>query len=711
MGVPCTAEDLYPISLGSLGDTDRVRLAAHCEIVDATTGDELIHEGDVDRALFFLLEGTARILRGDVSIGVATPGGYFGELGLILGRPRAATVVAASRLRAARLDHARYRALVAEHPDLAFRLVEALVGGIADRLHEMTASVGVLLHDRSFPRHVQIDVQLGGEVVRVRTGTPVGAVLPARLDGQLVVGGLVDRRAAPASWPITSSCLIEPLTAAHPEGERLLRASTALLLLEAFDQIAPGVGVSMGHSVGLGQRVELARDPGFPLDTLAAAVEARMRELCAAGAQLREEQWTTEEARDHFRDRGWDAAVALLDTWTDRTVTMCSYGRVHAIALAPLAANASLVAGFRLIPDGVDGLVLIYPSEAAGEVEVQPMAVEAAVRSIVHHTRALSGPHDRWLRALGVTSVGAFNRACVCGQVAPIIRVAEGFHEKRVSEIADQVRLRGRGARIICIAGPSSSGKTTFIQRLKVQLQVVGLEPVEISLDHYYVDRDRSPRDAYGELDYEALEALRLDLLGLHVAALLDGEPVRTARYDFATGLSEPDGGGELALADDQVLMIEGIHALNPRLLPTLPRDQVFSVFVCPLAQLPFDRLSRVHASDVRLIRRIVRDRHGRDADAAATIRRWPAVRGGERRHIFPFQHLADAVVDTSLVYELSVLKVFAQRYLLEVPRGDVAWTTAARLLGLLDRFVTIYPEQVPPTSILMEFIRSGGGV
>jgi uridine kinase len=258
---------------------------------------------------------------------------------------------------------------------------------------------------------------------------------------------------------------------------------------------------------------------------------------------------------------------------------------------------------------------------------------------------------------------------------------------------------------VVCIAGPSSSGKTTFIQRLKVQLQVVGLEPVELSVDDYYVDRVESPRSLDGEYDFEALEALQVALLGEHVGGLMRGETVRTAKYDFATGLGSPDGGGELSLDERQVLMLEGIHALNPALLPALPRDQVFSVFVCPLAQLPFDRLSRVQASDVRLVRRIVRDRHTRDHDAAATIRRWSSVRAGERRHIFPFQHLADAVVDTSLVYELSVLKVFAQRYLLEVPRGDPAWTTASRLLHMLDEFVTIYPEHVPPTSIVREFI------
>ena len=263
--------------------------------------------------------------------------------------------------------------------------------------------------------------------------------------------------------------------------------------------------------------------------------------------------------------------------------------------------------------------------------------------------------------------------------------------------------------KVVCIAGPSSSGKTTFIKRLRVQLQVNGINPVSVSLDDYYVDRDETPRDEEGDYDYEAFEALRVPLLQEHTSRLLAGETLRTARYNFATGASNAEGGAEISLGERDILMLEGIHGLNPMLLSTLPADSVYRVFACPLAQLPFDRLTRVHASDVRLIRRIVRDRHTRGATAAMNIMRWPSVRAGERKHIFPYQHHADAVFDSSLIYELSVLKVFAERYLLEVPQSDAAYTTAFRLLGLLDRFVTIYPDHVPPTSILREFIGGSG--
>jgi uridine kinase len=316
---------------------------------------------------------------------------------------------------------------------------------------------------------------------------------------------------------------------------------------------------------------------------------------------------------------------------------------------------------------------------------------------------------ERWLETLGCTSVGVFNRACIDGQVSQLIRVSEGFQEKRIGQTADAIAAGVDHLRVVCIAGPSSSGKTTFIQRLKVQLQVNGINPVGLSLDDYYVDRDLTPKDEKGELDFEAFEALRTDLLQDHLTRLMTGQAVKTARYSFPEGRSYPDGGREITLGPRDLMMLEGIHGLNPSLLAGVPPDRVFRIFVCPLAQLPFDHLTRVHSSDVRLIRRIVRDRRHRGHNAAATIMRWPSVRAGEQKHIFPFQHHADEVFDSSLIYEPSVLRVYAERYLLEVPHSDPAYATAFRLLRLLDRFVAIYPNHVPPTSILREFMGGSG--
>jgi uridine kinase len=322
----------------------------------------------------------------------------------------------------------------------------------------------------------------------------------------------------------------------------------------------------------------------------------------------------------------------------------------------------------------------------------------------------MTAEHQRWLAAMGMTSVGAFNDLCISGQVSQLIRVSEGFHEKRIGQIADEIAAARDRVRIISIAGPSSSGKTTFIKRLTVQLQIDGVNPVGISLDDYYVDREKTPRGESGDWDFEAVEALDLGLLQDHVARLLAGELVKTARYDFLSGRSDPAGGPSIQLRRGDVLMLEGIHGLNPRLLGAIPRaGEVYRVFIHPATTLPFDRLTRVSATDLRLLRRIVRDRHRRGYVAAENILRWPSVQAGEREHIFPFQEEADAVFDTALIYEPAVLKVFAERYLLEVPQDHPAYPTAHRLRYLVDRFVSIYPDHVPPTSLIREFIGGSG--
>ncbi|MCP4448486.1 MAG: nucleoside kinase [Myxococcales bacterium] len=456
------------------------------------------------------------------------------------------------------------------------------------------------------------------------------------------------------------------------------------------------------------QRVVL---PGGSLERnseIAKQIEIEMRQLAEQNLPLRAEYWTVEEALSYFAECGWAGACQTLEAWRNDAVPLSSYGGVYVIQSGHLADCTGKLKGFGLLPQD-DGLLLVYGEEALGKgAQVAPQAPDIATR-VSQHADAFTSEHERWLEALEIRSVGEFNRACLQGDVSQLIRVAEGFHEKRIGQIADAIRERVPFPRVVCIAGPSSSGKSTFIRRLKVQLQVNGIRPVGLGLDNYYVDRLDTPLDSDGKLDYEAFDAIRTKLLQQHLEALLRGERVATARYDFETGQSLPSGGPLLELEPRTLLMMEGIQGLNPRLLKNLPSESVFRIFICPLAQLPFDRVTRTHASDLRLLRRIVRDRHSRGATAADTIARWPSVRRGERAHIFPHQGNADAVFDSSLIYEISVLRGFAERYLLEVPRDRPEYTTAHRLIGLVNRFVTIYPEHVPPTSFLREFVGGSG--
>ncbi len=568
-----------------------------------------------------------------------------------------------------------------------------------------------ILAERTLPRRRVVEVLVGSHVHEVETGTVLRELLPAHVDDQLVVAGIVNNRAKSLVSHLTADSTLEALTTAHWEGQRIFAESLGLLLVEAAHRLDSALVVQMGTSVGLGQRVEVAGEAG-DLTALATALHAEMCAICEVDEPLREEWWMVDEAKQHFEAAGWPGAARLLVSHYDPAVRLVSYGSVYALRIGPFVPSAGMLRGFSLVPDE-DGLLLVFGARAArrGRHSILPAddAVRAEARSASRQTEEMTRHHERWLSTLGIKSAGDFNAACVDGNVAQLIRVVEGFHEKRISHIADQVHDGGDRVKVIAVAGPSSSGKTTFIRRLIVQLQVNGMNPVGLGLDDYYVDRDDTPRDEEGEYDFESFDALRTDLLGEHLRALLRGEPVKTARFDFPSGKSVPDGGKELRLGADDVLLLEGIHGLNPRLLEAVPDDRIFRIFICPLTVLPIDRVSRLHASDIRLIRRIVRDRHQRGANAATNIMRWPSVRRGERQNIFPYQHHANAVFDSSLVYELSVLRVFAERYLLEVPNEHPAYVTASRLLQLVDQFIAIYPDHVPPTSLLREFIGGSG--
>lgn len=709
--------------IAPLTELDRGIIAAHLERATFEEGDVIVREGAPDRAMYVVAAGEARIERRGIDLGVLGPGEHFGELGLLAGRVRAASIVAASRLEVLVLTHERFQQLSNSDPTAALHLVQGLVAGVADRLVDMTESVGLLLRERSLPRRTSIDVHVLGQLQRVRVGTPVGTLLPREHRGRAVVAALVDQRPTSLSAPLSCDCDVTVLTTASGEGERIHRQSLALLLLEAAHRHDPKLALRLEHSVGFGQRVAVAGVAPEALPALGQALQARMLELVAEDASLREEFWTVQEALAHFEAQGWTDLAALLETWRAATVALVSYGEVYALALGPTVPSTGCFGGFSVLPDEGD-LLLVHGLDAPSTAPAADVLAGASLRPATlvpeadrieqaraasRHARTMTRDQARWLDALGITSVGAFNRASIRGgDVSQLIRVSEGFHEKRTGRIADEIAAR-EGTKVVCVAGPSSSGKTTFIKRLRVQLLVNGRRPVGLSLDDYYVDRDRTPRDERGELDFEAVDALELDLLADHLRRLLAGERVTTAHYDFATGASHPAGGPEIQLGDRDLLLIEGIHGLNPRLHAGVGDDRLHRIFVCPLAQLPFDRRTRVHASDVRLLRRIVRDRHGRAIDAASNILRWPSVRAGERKHIFPYQHHADAVFDSSLIYELSVLKVYAERYLLEVPQSHPAYPTAFRLLSLVDRFVAIYPDHVPPTSLLREFIGGSG--
>jgi len=696
--------------LRGLGADDMSYLASYLEEVQFPAGGTIIREGACDRFMYLVVEGQARVARKELELATLGPGSHIGELSLVTGKPRLASVIAVTPVTAGRLTGDSFDRMSDEAPKLAFRLLSSMMVGLRSSLSEMNESIGMLLRERSLPRRTSVRIRIGDIEREVRTGTEARALLPTEIEGHAVVAALMDRRSVSLSHPLSSDCTIEALSTRHWEGQRILLRSLCLLCLEAAQSLDPPAQLYVGHSIGIAIGLHVLNAGERSPEQLATALSARMEQLAVENTRLDEELWTVEEARTYFSEHGWSDVASLLETWAHDAVPLVTYGLQYALSPGPLVPETGLLSErFRI--DWWDGQVVLLPrydDGLSGRAQADAPETRQAARRGLRDVAKMTQEQQRWLTTLGVASVGELNNAAIHGRVAELIRVSEGFQEKRIGRIADDAISR-ESTRIICIAGPSSAGKTTFIKRLCVQLEVEGLTPVNLSLDDYYVDRQETVRDADGEYDFEAIEALHLPLLREHTAALLQGKAVRTARYDFVTGKSYPDGGAEIQLRDRDILMLEGIHALNPLLLAEQSGSDVFRIFVCPMITLPFDRLTGVHVSDVRLLRRIVRDRHGRGHSAADTIARWPSVRRGERKHIFPLAHHAEAMFDSSLVYELSVLKVHAERYLAEVPRSHASSPTALRLRALVSAFVPISPDHVPPNSLLREFIGGSG--
>jgi len=690
--------------LAHVGPQDLGAFVALLDQLAVPAGTVLFRQGDEGEHMYFVLEGQAHMRRGAIEVARLGPGDQFGEVAILGQRARTATVQADTVMRLARLSRSRFVSLGGQHPRAALHFMEALAGSVAATMTALRDDVGLLARQRSLPRRSVVNVAFGDARMDVGTGTLVGTLLPRSVDDALVVAATVDRRAVSLETPLTADGTIEALTTASWEGRRIFRRSAVLLVLEAARRRVPDANLTVGPRIGWKQLV--LTTPELSAEQVV-AIQAALEGLVEHAVPLREELWAIEEARVRFLEQGWADTAALLPSYRAETVLLLACGGTFALAFGPVLSTAAGLRYVRVEKASGGVLVDFGPAlEAGGAVSSMTTMVPGMDTTAPMPARQMARELGGWLGAMRITSVGRFNESCVDGRVDELVRVSEGFHEKNIGRVADAIA--DRHLRVVAIAGPSSSGKTTFIRRLKVQLEVNGIMPVHLSLDDYYVDRVKTPRDVTGELDFESVEALDLPLLRSNITRLVAGERVRVARYDFPTGKSQPEGGEELGLGPDNVLLVEGLHALNPAVGGSLPRDTAFRVFVHPATALPLDRLSAVLPDDVRLLRRIVRDRHGRGYTARDTIARWPSVRRGEEKHVFPFAAEADFVFDTSLVYEIAVMRVFAERYLLEVPNDDPAFVTAHRLRQLIDRFVPIYSDHVPRTSILREFI--GGG-
>ncbi len=523
--------------------------------------------------------------------------------------------------------------------------------------------------------------------------TLIASELPAPVVGAIVNGDLRE-----LTYPIKMDSKVRPVIMSDPDGARIYRRSLTFLLEMAFTDLFPGAKLTIDHSVASGGYFcQLAGRAPLSRQELG-RLQAHMRELVEADKPFERLELPLSEAIAYFEQNGYDDKVRLLNYRRKDYLTLYRLGGRMDYHHGYMVPSTGYLRYFDLTPIN-GGFTLRFPR--------RHMATELLPLPDYPKLLKTFRQYGDWLSRLGIDNVGALNDAIQGGRTHEVVLVSEALHEQNVAQIAEHIADHRQELRLILIAGPSSSGKTTFSRRLTVQLLALGISPFPLELDNYFVNRELTPRDENGQFDYEALHALDLDLLASDLQNLSDGRLVKLPKYNFKTGMREP--GDEIQLHPGQLIILEGIHGLNPGLIPDKLSRQAFRIYTSALTQINLDRHNRVSTTDTRLVRRIVRDARERGYTAQQTISRWESVRRGEKRHIFPYQENADVMFNSALVYELSAIKPFAEPLLRQVPYGTPEYIEAKRLLAFLEWFLPIEKDILPETSIVREFV--GGSI
>lgn len=538
-----------------------------------------------------------------------------------------------------------------------------------------------------------------GQTYEAPAGTPLAEFVEAAYPEPPcpIVAALVNGELEELTYRVFKDVEVVAIDTSANDGMRMYQRSLVFLLIVAVRELFPEARVFVDHSVLGGLFCQVAGRELFSSEELE-AVEERMREIARADEPILKEHMPVEEAKRLFASQGYDDKVHLLDYREQTDISIYKLRGVRDYFYGYMMHSTANMRWFslELYPPG---LILRLPGRR------QPTSL--LPRRDYPRLAAVFREYREWLNLLGVEDIGSLNRALESGRTRTVILVAEALHEKRISGIADEIVGGSPPVRLVLIAGPSCSGKTTFARRLAVQLMVNGPRPFALGLDDFFVDREATPRDESGNPDFEALEAVNLALFNQCLLGLMNGDSVRLPRFNFHTGKGE--WGARARLSPDAIIIVEGIHSLNPRLLLGVPAESVHRIYISALTQLNIDHHNRVPTTDTRLLRRIVRDAEYRGYSARDTIERWESVRGGEERNIFPYQENADVMFNSALVYELAVLKPLAEPLLLRVPRGTMASTEARRLLAFL-RWVRPCPvDLIPDNSLLREFV--GGSI
>ncbi|HKJ26072.1 MAG TPA: nucleoside kinase [Anaerolineales bacterium] len=539
-----------------------------------------------------------------------------------------------------------------------------------------------------------------GKIISAPRGTQIGKILEIVADDYdaKIVGAIVNDELRELTYAINFEARVEPVTMRSPDGMRIYRRSLTMLVEAAFTQLHPKKEIVIDHSVSFGgYYCRVAGEDHLSEEDLSELYD-QMRALVDADIPIERKEVKLDDAIAYFQElRHWDK-VKLLRHRKKDYLMLYYLGDFRDYQYGYMLPSSGYLQWFALeLAEG--GFTLRFPRRAKPE-EIQPL---------YNYPKLLTAfrRYGDWLELLEIDSVGALNDAVIDGRIQEVILVSEALHDQHIAEIASQIAARKGEVRVVMIAGPSSSGKTTSSRRLSIQLLAHGIQPFPLELDNYFVDRANTPMGANGDYNFEHVDALNRERLNEDMSKLVRGEKVQLPKYDFYTGTSIP--GEVIQLKPDQIIILEGIHGLNPELVSQIPNDQTFRIYISALTQLNLDQHNRVSTTDTRLLRRILRDARTRGYSPAETIARWESVRLGEKRYIFPYQENADVMFNSALVYEMAALKPLVEPLLRQVPFGTAEHIEVKRLLALLEWFQPVEHSFIPDNSLLREFI--GGSI
>lgn len=535
-----------------------------------------------------------------------------------------------------------------------------------------------------------------GEIVQVKKGTTLEELVKilGKNGDPIIVAAQVNNQLRELTEPLNEPATVKFFDVTSDIGIGVYIRSLSFVFIRAAREIIPqSAAVTVEHSLAKGLYCEI-RGKALTLE-LVKKIEKRMAEIIANNEPIEKKRISKDEAIEIFKKDGQEDKVRMLKYLSKPKGNIYKLGWAYDFFYSYLVPSTGYLKRFAL-QFHLPGVIIRFPTKE-NPLELPEYIPQPKLAGIFYET-------ERWGEIMEVDTIAALNDIIVNNQLGTLIRVNEALHEKKIANIADEIFDHKDRGNVILIAGPSSSGKTTFAQRLMIQLMVHGVKPVSISVDDYFLDRDETPKDEFGNYDFEALEAIDLELFNDHMSRLIQGEEVEVPTFNFKTGNKEYLG-KKIKIRPDQPIIIEGIHGLNEKLTYSIPKDHKFKIYISALTQLNIDNHNRIPTTDARKIRRMVRDSQFRGTDAINTLRHWPMVRRGEDKNIFPFQEEADIMFNSALVYELAILKPYAEPLLEAIGPEEEEYLEAQRLLRLLSYVLPAAHDDIPSNSILREFI------